>query len=143
MGSQTSSRIDTLIKSPPAPRMSSSFFKISVTSLENLCKTNSKLHGKMLFTSLRHMGYFIFNIVLFLQKMRRCRILCILAQSQPTVSVVIASLLSWAVIVVLRGMLSLKRLCKECVTKGVKLFFRISDGKRTLRISSLKFKFKI
>lgn len=31
-------------------------------------------------------------------------------------------------------MLSLKRLCKECVTKGVKLFFRISDGKRTLRI---------
>ena len=31
-------------------------------------------------------------------------------------------------------MLSLKRLSKECVTKGVKLFFRISDGKRTLRI---------
>ena len=48
-----------------------------------------------------------------------------------------------AVIVVLTGMLSLKRLSKECVTKGVKLFFRISDGKRTLRISCLKFKFKI
>ena len=43
-------------------------------------------------------------------------------------------------LVVFTGMLSLKRLSKECVTKGVKLFFRISDGKRTLRISSLKFR---
>lgn len=51
---------------------------------------------------------------------------------------VIASLLTWAVIVVLTGMISLKRLRKECVTKGVKLFFRISDGKRTLRISCFK-----